>query len=184
MNRRLALIPAAALTLTLVACSSEEQNPITTEIVTITEDAPAASSAANDNAEDEVGASVSTDGALAAIQDALSAHPEGIITDVDHEGDFYEIDMVVGQDHLELVVDAKGNVTEVEREADDVAEEIAEAQAATVTAADAAQQALDQHPDGVIDSLSLDEENGTLEWEIDLDDAQGNDLAQVKIPAV
>ncbi|WPF65955.1 MULTISPECIES: PepSY domain-containing protein [unclassified Corynebacterium] len=190
MNRRLALIPTAALTLTLVACSSDDDNPITTEIVTVTEEAPAASSAAataaaSDSDDDDTKAgAVSTDGALAAIQDALAAHPDGIITDLDRDRDSYEIDLVVGQEHLELTVDAKGNVTEVERESEDDAEDIAEAQAATVTAADAAQQALDQHPDAVIDSLSLDEEDGRLEWDIDLDDAQGNDLAEMKIPAV
>lgn len=184
MNRRLALIPAAALTLTLVACSNDEENPITTEIVTVTEEAPEATTTADSGDDSEAGAAVSTDGAVAAIQDALSAHPDGIVTDVEREGDSYDIDMVVGEDHLELTVDAKGAVTEVERESDDDAEDINEARTATVAAMQAAQQALNQNPDGVIDSLSLDEEDGTLEWEIDLDDAQGNDLTEVRIPAV
>ncbi|MEJ4098809.1 hypothetical protein V5S96_00285 [Corynebacterium mastitidis] len=188
MYRRLALIPAACAALALTACGSdEEQNPITTEFVTVEKETPAAASSAaasDDDEDDAPAATATTDGALAAIQDALAAHPDGIVTDLDREGDSYEIDLVEGEEHVELTVDAKGKVTETERESDDDADDIAEAKAATVTALEAAQQALDAHEGGVIDSLSLDEEDGSLEWDIDLDDAEGNDLAEMKVAAV
>ncbi|MGV0341773.1 PepSY domain-containing protein [Corynebacterium mastitidis] len=189
MYRRLALISAACAALALTACGSDQDdNPVTTEFVTVEKETPAASSEASAtddrDDQDDTPAAATTDGALAAIQDALAAHPEGIVTDVDREGDSYEIDLVEGEDHVELTVDAKGKVTETERESDDAADDIAEAKAATVTALEAAQQALDAHEGGVIDSLSLDEEDGSLEWDIDLDDADGNDLAEMKVAAV
>ena len=54
----------------------------------------------------------------------------------------------------------------------------------TVTAAQAIGLALDQYPDGIIDSVELDEDDGQLKWKIDLDDTSGNDLADVEIAAV
>ena len=151
--------------------------------MTITEEAPAPSTAADDDKDDPAEAIVATDGALAAIQDALTTYPDGIITELDREGDSYEIDLISGEDHLNLRVDARGKVTEEGRDNDDD-DDHTQAAAATVTAVQAAQEALNQQPEGVIDSLSLDEEDGNLVWEIDLDDAEGNDLAELKSPAV
>lgn len=124
------------------------------------------------------------DPVFAAIDAALAAYSDGIVVTVDREDDSetYDIDVVQGEQVLELEVGADGTVREDEREGDDD-DDVAKAQAATVTAADAIRQALEQHPDGVLDEAELDEDDGVLRWEINLDDADRNDLAEVNIPA-
>lgn len=119
------------------------------------------------------------------IDAVLAEHPDGIITDIDREdsSDHYEVDVVVGQEVLELDVTTSGQISVDDRDSDDD-DDIREAHAATVTAAQAIGLALDQYPDGVIDSVELDEDDGHLKWEIDLDDTSGNDLADVEIAAV
>lgn len=122
------------------------------------------------------------DPVFAAIDAALGAHQGAIVVDIDRDdGDSFDIDVVVGNEQIELEVSAGGAVREDEREADD--DDVREAHAATVTAADAIRQALDRHPGGVLDELELDEDDGALRWEIDLDDDRRGDLAEVEIPA-
>lgn len=117
------------------------------------------------------------------IDAVLAAHPEGIITDIDREDstEIYDVDVVVGDSVLELEVSTGGEIREEERESDD--DDVRQARAATVTAAQAIGQALERHPEGVLDEIELDEEDGTLRWEIDLDDADRNDLAELTLPA-
>lgn len=119
-------------------------------------------------------------GAIAAV---LDRHADGIIVDIDREDDrdTYDIDVVVGDEVIELEVDADGTVREDEREGED--EDVARAQAATVTAEAAIRDALNQHPDGFLDEAQLEDEDGNLIWEIDLDDADRNDLAELSLPA-
>ncbi|OKX83650.1 PepSY domain-containing protein [Corynebacterium glutamicum] len=119
------------------------------------------------------------------IDTVLAEHPDGIITDIDREdsSDQYEVDVIVGQEVLELDVTTSGQISVDDRDNDDD-DDIREAHAATVTAAQAIGLALDQYPDGIIDSVELDEDDGQLKWKIDLDDTSGNDLADVEIAAV
>lgn len=123
------------------------------------------------------------DPVFGAIDAVLAEHADGIIVTVDREDDrdTYDIDVVTGDEVIELQVDGDGTVREDEREGDN--EDVARAQEATVTAADAIRQALDQHPDGVLDDAELEEEDGNLRWEISLDDADRNDLTELTIPA-
>lgn len=94
--------------------------------------------------------------------------------------DVYDIDVVVGQDVLELVVNAgTGEVREEERDTDD--DSVREANDAQMNIRAAIEQALEQHPDGVLDEISLNEEDGRLEWDIDLDDANRNDLTELVV---
>ncbi|NMB22047.1 MAG: hypothetical protein GX983_01590, partial [Corynebacterium sp.] len=105
--------------------------------------------------------------------------------DIDREDDTeaYEIDVVVGEEVLELDVDtAAGEVRESDRDNDD-AEDVRRAQEATVTISDAITQALEAHPDGVVDEASLEDEDGRLEWQIDLDDVERNDLTEFTVLA-
>ena len=55
--------------------------------------------------------------------------------------------------------------------------------AATVTAEDAINQALELHPEGLLDEAELSDEDGTLQWSLSLDDADRNDLADVDVAA-
>ena len=123
------------------------------------------------------------DPAFAAIDAVLAEHGDGIVINVDREDDgkAYDVDVVVGTEVIELEVDADGTVREDERESGD--DDVAKAQDASVTAADAIRGALDQHPDGLLDEAELDEDNGDLHWKIELDDADRNDLAELEVPA-
>ncbi|GAB2499608.1 hypothetical protein CATRI_07610 [Corynebacterium atrinae] len=161
---------ATSVSLALVACSNS------TDTATVTSEAPTqpASTAPAVAGEDPV---------IAAIDAVLTAHSGGIIVSIDRDnrGGHYDIDVVVGDEIFDLTVDSAGNVTEDDRESD--RDDVIKAQNATLTAEDAIRQALIQHPDGVLDDADLDEENGRLQWEVNLDDQSGNDLAELKIAA-
>lgn len=137
-----------------------------------TETSPAADQAAGD------------DPVFAAIDAALAEYAGGVVVSIDREDNSggYDMDVVVGQDVFEIEVAEDGSIREEEREGDED-DEAAEAEQATVTAADAITQALEQHPDGVLDELELEEDDGQLRFEIDLDDQDRRDLAEVTIPA-
>lgn len=127
------------------------------------------------------------DPVFAAIDAALAAHPGGIVVEIDREDGgsvTYDIDVVVGNTILELEVDASGAVRVDDRDDDDDDDDIADAHRVRVPAAEAITQALDRHPGGVLDELDLDSDDGALWWEIELDDANRDDLAEVRIPAV
>lgn len=131
---------------------------------------------------DAVDPQAQEDPVFAAIDAALDAYPGASVVDVDRDdGETFDIDLVVGDEQVELEISADGAVREDEREGDD--DDVREAHAVTVSAADAIRQALDQHPGGVLDELELDEDDGALRWEIDLDDSQRGDLAELELPA-
>lgn len=193
----LALALGTALSVTMVACGDSgdtttptvADTPAATNVVTTaspatqaTQPSPA-TSASPDRAENPA-STTGDDPVFAAIEAVLAAHPGGIITDIDREDDrpAYDIDVVTGDIVLELEVDEDGTIREDDRDDDDD-DDIAEARAATVTAAEAIRSALDMHEGGVLDEAELDEDDGALTWEIELDDANGNDLATVDIPA-
>ncbi|QGU04211.1 PepSY domain-containing protein [Corynebacterium comes] len=123
------------------------------------------------------------DPVFGAIDAVLAQHGDGIIVDIDREDDreTYDIDVVVGNEVIELEVDSDGTVREDEREGED--EDVVKAQAATVTAAEAIRDALNQHPDGILDQAELDEDDGVLRWKIELDDADRKDLVELELPA-
>ena len=189
MKIRTTLALAGIAALTLGACTDTGTTETTVTETTTAEAAPTtattATTAAAETTETTQDSAPVTgeDPVFAAIDAVLADHPDGIVTDIDREDGrvVYDIDVVVGDQVIELEVDADGNVREDERESDD--DDVAEARAATVTAADAIRQALDQIPDGVLDEAELDEDDGALRWEIELDDADGNDLAEITIPA-
>lgn len=122
------------------------------------------------------------DPVFAALDAVLATHQGAIVVDVDRDdAETYDVDVVRGGEVVELEVGPDGTVREEEREGDD--DDVREAQAATVTAADAIRRALEQHPGGVLDEIELDEDDGALHWEVDLDDDARIDLAEVHIPA-
>ena len=118
-----------------------------------------------------------------AIGAVMADYPDGIIISIDREDntDAYEVDVVQGDEVLELKVEEDGNVVEDDREHD--GEDISYAQDTTVSIEDAIQEALEQHQDGFLDEAERDEDDGTLNWDISLDDADRNDLTDVRIAA-
>lgn len=118
-----------------------------------------------------------------AIIDAVEAEYDGgFIVDIDREdgGSKYEVDVVVGNEVYELDVTSSGDISVDEQDND--SDKIAKAERATVTATEALNQAFEQHPDATFDELDLDEDDGSLDWEIELDGADGSDI-EVEIPA-
>lgn len=185
-RKLLALTAAAGLSFTLAACGDDSSG------TTATNSNNASATTADNNVETESQTTVADSDATSdrdpvfnAIDLVMAQYPDGIIRDIDRDDDTvaYGVDVVVGQDIIELDVNsATGDVREDGRDND--SEDISEANEATVTAADAIAQALEAHPDGVLDEASLNRDFGQLEWEIELDDAERNDLTELSIPAI
>ena len=121
--------------------------------------------------------------AYAVIDAVLERHGDGIIVAVDADDDdtTWEVDVVVGEEVKELDVTADGDITETDRESD--LEDVQKAKDAEVTA----QQALDtarEGRDGVtLDEMDLEDDNGTLQWEVGFDREDGSDGPEVEIDA-
>lgn len=121
--------------------------------------------------------------AYAVIDAVLERYADGIIVAVDANDDdtTWEVDVVVGEEVKELDVTADGDITETDRESD--SEDVQKAKEAEVTA----QQALDtarEGRDGVtLDEMDLDDDNGTLQWEVGFDREDGSDGPEVEIDA-
>lgn len=121
--------------------------------------------------------------AYAVIDAVLEKYGDGIIVAVDADDDdtTWEVDVVVGEEVKELDVTADGAITETDRESDP--EDVQKAKDAEVTA----QQALDtarEGRDGVtLDEMDLDDDNGTLQWEVEFDREDGADGPEVEIDA-
>ena len=176
----LALVSAPLI---LAGCSSTDSG--TAESTISSETASAVDATTSTSSSTATSAVIDDDPVFDIIDIVLAQYPDGIITDIDREdsSDQYEVDVVVGQEVLELDVTTSGQISVDDRDNDDD-DDIREAHAATVTAAQAIGLALDQYPDGIIDSVELDEDDGQLKWKIDLDDTSGNGLADVEIAAV
>ena len=118
------------------------------------------------------------DGSASPGVDASSAVASTPATDDDTT---WEVDVVVGEEVKELDVTADGDITETDRESD--LEDVQKAKDAEVTA----QQALDtarEGRDGVtLDEMDLDDDNGTLQWEVEFDREDGSDGPEVEIDA-
>lgn len=189
---------AIGASLFLSACSNEgdtSSQETVTETASSEASSPAedtASASETSTAEDNAAAS-GNDPVFAAIDAVLAEHSNGIIIEIDrnddddddddHDGESgqYSVDVVVDDQITELEVGADGTVREEDRESD--REDVSVAQDASVTAVEAIQQALDQNPDGIFDQASLDEDDNTLTWEVNLDDENGEDLAELNVPA-
>lgn len=195
---------ATSAALFLSACNDTQDDTTTVETTTATDAAEATQDDTADSAEEgrqeAAGEETQDDGTVTettvaddaaggddpvfgAIDAVMADYPEGIIISIDREDDTdaYEVDVVQGDEVLELKVEEGGNVVEDDREHD--GEDISYAQDTTVSITDAIQEALEQHEDGFLDDAELDEDNGTLSWEISLDDADRNDLTEVRIAA-
>ena len=150
-----------------------------------TDDASASSSASSTAAAASSGSGTgqADDPAYAVIDAVLEKHGDGIIVEVDANDDdtTWEVDVVVGEEVKELDVTADGDITETDRESD--LEDVQKAKDAEVTA----QQALDtarEGRDGVtLDEMDLEDDNGTLQWEVRFDREDGSDGPEVEIDA-
>jgi len=180
---------AASAGLFLSACSSTDDTATDT---TPAEDTAVATTtdAAEETVDEEAAASTSVaaqaegeDPVFRAIDAVMADHPDGIIVGIDREDDrdAFDFDVVTGEEVIDLEVDFEGNVVEDDRETD--GEDVEKAQASTVSATDAVNEALELHHEGVLDELELEDEDGNLVWKVQLDDADRNDLAELDVAA-
>ncbi|MFB2570972.1 PepSY domain-containing protein [Micrococcus sp. IITD107] len=119
-----------------------------------------------------------------AIAAVTAEHADGFIVSIDRDDrdEHYEIDVVVGEQVLDLKVGLDGAVTEDEQDSDD--DDIQKAQQATVDAETALKRAFESRAEGLtVDDVELDEDDDRLVWEIDFDDADGKDSDEVVIDA-
>lgn len=128
---------------------------------------------------------VGDDAVFPAIEAVLAEYSDGIITDIDREDDRdeYEIDVVVGNEVIEVDVLEDGTVREDDRDDDDD-DDIQEAQDAQVTAEEAIGTALEGREGQILDEAELNEDDGQLRWEIELDRAEGGDGDEIDIDAM
>jgi uncharacterized membrane protein YkoI len=131
------------------------------------------------------------DPVFAAIDAVLAAHAGAVIVQIDQDDNDtrYEVEAVVGDRVLELDVAADGTVTEDGQDTEDSGD-VRKAQGATVTAEEAARTALEGRDGSTVDSLGLDDDSSddntddaALHWEVELDNAQGEDDTELRIDA-
>ncbi|MGM7669297.1 PepSY domain-containing protein [Microbacterium sp. A93] len=164
--------------------ATAESSPATAETSPSSSDEagtpPASGSSASSNAE---GTATGEDPVFAAIDALLAEHADAVIVQIDLDDDdsVYEIEAVIGDRVVDFDVRADGSVREDDDDRDD--DDIRRAQEATVTAEDAARAALEGRDGQSIDDMELDEDNGTLRWEIDLDRQGGDDGDELYVDA-
>ena len=165
------------------ASSAVASTPATDDASTTSASASSSASSTAAAASSGSGTGQADDPAYAVIDAVLEKYADGIIVAVDANDDdtTWEVDVVVGEEVKELDVTADGDITETDRESD--LEDVQKAKDAEVTA----QQALDtarEGRDGVtLDKMDLDDDNGTLQWEVEFDREDGSDGPEVEIDA-
>ena len=109
---------------------------------------------------------------------------DAIVLSLDRDDDdtMWDVEVVEGEETVEYDVTQDGKVTETERETDK--DDADKANRAEVSIGDAITTALEGRDGQNVDNVELDEEDGTLVWEIDFDDADGNDADKVYVDAV
>ncbi|GAA4471526.1 hypothetical protein GCM10023190_00800 [Enteractinococcus fodinae] len=119
---------------------------------------------------------------LSVLQAAEAAYPNCILVEVEQEDDgaSYEVELVHEQQLYELEVTPDGEITVDEVDSDD--EDIQRASQVTVSLRDALRQAVAQHQGATLESIELEEEDGSLYWEVELKDVQGEEV-EFKIAA-
>lgn len=172
----------------LVACSNSATSTAGTTVESMMEQA--SSAVANSSSQIAGGGTAPTTPATSdpvgpAVEAFLKKHPYALIEEIDREdrGTTVEIDSVENDTIVTYRVTESGEVTQQQTDRDNDANDIAAVKQAKVTAVDAFKQALAQHPGGIVDSVSLDDDGGALHWQVELDDKNYNDLAEVRIPA-
>ena len=122
----------------------------------------------------------STDDGLKPITDVLqaveSAYPGGVVVEVEREDDGakFEVEVVHEERLHELEITPSGDISVDEVEAED--EDIQRASKVTVSVLDALRQAVNQHQNAAVDSIELEEKDDKLYWEIELKDAQDQEI--------
>ena len=102
--------------------------------------------------------------------------------DQDDNDTTFEIEAVIGDRVVDFDVSTDGSVREDDDDDDDD-DDIRRAGEAQVTAEEAARAALEGREGQSIDEMDLDEDNGTLRWDVNLDREGGDDGDELRVDA-
>ena len=140
-----------------------------------TEDQPATEDTPTEDDTGDATASSGDDPVYGVIEAVEAEYADGFIVHVDlDESSDYEVDVVVDSQLYELNVTEDGSISVDEQETDD--ENVARADQATVTVTEALEQAFEQHAEATFDEIELDDDDGSLHWDIDLDGPDNSEI--------
>ncbi|NUL47842.1 peptidase [Cellulosimicrobium funkei] len=124
------------------------------------------------------------DPVFAAIDALLAEHGDAVIVQIDQDDNdtTFEIEAVIGDRVVDFDVSTDGSVREDDDDDDDD-DDIRRAGEAQVTAEEAARAALEGREGQSIDEMDLDEDNGTLRWDVNLDREGGDDGDELRVDA-
>lgn len=187
MKKTVLVSSGAVLALTLAACGSgsAETSAPQTSVATSSAAAGSQATASASPSPTTIEGPAETGALIAAIEQGLVARPGGTVVQVDEEDetqDSFDLAVVVDGVKHEFTLFADGSVAD-EKTSED-AEDVARAAAAQVLAADAVRTAAEGRGGQVATDLDIDDQNGALMWEVDFEDARGNDLGSVKVDAL
>lgn len=175
----------AALALAACGSGSAETSAPQTSAATTSASATSSQAATSASPSPTPEGPAETGALLAALEQGLAARPGGIVVQADEEDDTqdsFDLDIVVDGVKHEFTVFADGSIAD--EETSDDADDVARAAAAQVLAADAVRTAAEGRGGQVATDLDLDDQNGALVWEVDFEDARGNDVGSVKVDAL
>lgn len=185
----------AATILLLAGCGSSDEGSTDDGTTTTTDDSsftvdPSASASAGDDDADDTGAGSGSpqptsgaagdsnvDAALAAIATAAGSQADGKVYDVELDDDDdqrWEIKVASGGQGYKVYVSLDGASVISQEADDDDNDDIQAVDKASVDAATALQTAIDAKGGG-LDEMEIDEDDGTLKWDIELD-VNGQDV--------
>lgn len=187
MKKTVLVSSGAVLALTLAACGSgsAETSAPQTSVATSSAAAGSQATASASPSPTTIEGPAETGALIAAIEQGLVARPGGTVVQVDEEDetqDSFDLAVVVDGVKHEFTLFADGSVAD-EKTSED-AEDVARAATAQVLAADAVRTAAEGRGGQVATDLDIDDQNGALMWEVDFEDARGNDLGSVKVDAL
>lgn len=114
---------------------------------------------------------------LKIVQDA---YPGGILTEIENEGDTYEVEVVHEEKLHELDVAPDGTITVDDVDAED--DDIQHAQKVTIPLTEGLTQAVATHPNATVESIELEDKDGVLYWEVELKDEHDKEI-ELDLPA-
>lgn len=168
------------------AKASQPVSPLTTAEKAPASDAMSTeSTSAADSSGSEVPQGDSTDPVIIALDAFLKTHAGVTVVDVDREdhADVVVVKVLETDALKKYQVTPDGMATEVPTNDTTNDDDVAKAKTAKVTALDAAKQARHKQQQGAIDEIDIEDNGGTLSWEVEFDDANGNTVAKELVPA-
>lgn len=179
-TKYIALVSASALAFGLAGCSASTNDEAqTTSPSQATIQAQETPETTGDSSSDII-PFADNQAVIDAIK-AVEAESGGKAVSLDREDDkkLWEITVISGDSEIEYDVDANGTVTKEETDTAD--EDDKKYIADALPMVDAIEKALAEVPDGYVDEVEFDEDNGVVTWQIDFDDANAKDYKKVKL---